>query len=462
MSLLRLRLDIAKNVHVLSMDLPQKAEYEAHMREFMVSLNQFATGIAVVMVLAGISLDLVLYPENIAIFFILRVLASALIVMMYFVSKSEWGAPNIAVVGMIWLLIPQVMIAIMIAMTEGWRSLYWAGMTLAIFAASIILPYGVMKSMLFGVASFCVYVVACAVNESTFYLHQGFYIQSIFILMVTSVGIFGTIFKEWVGVRLFRLKAALAGKVIELQSVNRNLLEIKGQLLQQEKMAALGTLSAGLLHEVNNPVNFCLMAVEVGLEDPLIARSSSLKECLLDAQTGMRRVQQIVSDLKTFAYRGPTEGMDVPFYFDKALDSARRLSSHELRPVRVTTDLDPNGLVRGDEALIIGVLINLLTNAALALVSKGHADPLIEVKSRWANGRLHVSVCDNGRGIAPHNLERIFEPFFTTRDVGKGLGLGLSISYSVIENHGGRLVAESEEGAWTRMSFDLPSGEDHG
>ncbi|MER8124735.1 ATP-binding protein, partial [Acinetobacter baumannii] len=86
----------------------------------------------------------------------------------------------------------------------------------------------------------------------------------------------------------------------------------------------------------------------------------------------------------------------------------------------------------------------------------------IEVTSRWVNNRLLVSVCDNGRGIAPHNLERIFEPFFTTRDVGKGLGLGLSISYSVIENHGGRLVAESQEGAWTRMSFDLPTGDDHG
>src|SRR5690606_10172672 len=251
-----------------------------------------------------------------------------------------------------------------------------------------------LRNTLFGIVSFFLYVLACSWHDKEFYVNDSFYIQSIFILMVSCVGILGTIFNEWVGFRMFQLKTALASKVKELQSVNRKLLDIKGQLLQQEKMAALGTLSAGLLHEVNNPVNFCLMAVEVGLEDPLIAQSGSLKECLLDAQTGMRRVQQIVSDLKTFAYRRPTEGMGVPFYFDKALDSARRLSSHELRPVRVTTDLDPNGLVRGDEALIIGVLINLLTNAALALVSKGHADPLIEVKSRWANGRLHVSVCD--------------------------------------------------------------------
>ena len=459
--MLKRKLNIVKAVRGAVMDLPHKAEYEAQMREFMVTLSQFGTAIAIGLVLTGMSLDLVLYPNDFALFLSLRVLASIMIAMMYLVSKSNWGAENIAMVGMIWLLIPQIMIAAMISMTGGWKSSYWAGMTLSIFAASIILPYGIMKSMAFGITSFFVYVTACAINDPGFYSHQEFYIQSIFILMVTCVGIFGAIFKEWVGIRLFRLKEALAEKVTELQSVNKNLLEIKGQLLQQDKMAALGTLSAGLLHEVNNPVNFCLMAVEVGLEDPLVGQSSSLKECLLDAQTGMRRVQQIVSDLKTFAYRGPTEGMSMPFYFDKALDSALRLSGHELRPVRVSTDLDANSLVRGDEALIIGVLINLLTNAALALQSKGHGDPLIEVTSRWINGRLFVAVCDNGRGIAPHNLERIFEPFFTTRDVGKGLGLGLSISYSVIENHGGRLVAESQEGAWTRMSFDLPSGADH-
>ena len=445
-----------------SVDLAQRAEYLVQMGDFLVTLSLTGTRIAIILVLMGFSLDVVLYPYYLIPFLILRVITSAVIYSMYLLGNTTWGVRHIYAVTVTWLLAPQIMISVMIAATEGATSMYWGGLMLAIFAASVILPYGMAKNTLFGVASFFLYVLACWWHDKKFYLSESFYIQSIFILMVSCVGILGTIFNEWVGFRMFQLKTAVAEKVKELQSVNSNLLEIKGQLLQQEKMAALGTLSAGLLHEVNNPVNFCLMAVEVGLEDPLIEQSSSLKECLLDAQTGMRRVQQIVSDLKTFAYRGPTEGMNVPFYFDKAFDSARRLSSHELRPVRVKADLDPNTLVRGDEALIIGVLINLLTNAALALVSKGHADPLIEVTSRWVNNRLLVSVCDNGRGIAPHNLERIFEPFFTTRDVGKGLGLGLSISYSVIENHGGRLVAESQEGAWTRMSFDLPTGDDHG
>ncbi len=444
-----------------SSDLAQMAEYQAQMGDFMVTLSLRGTRIGIILVLTGVSLDIVLYPEHLILFSFLRLITSALIFAMYLVSKTPWGARHICAVSVTWLLIPQVMIAYMIAVTEGGASLYWGGMTLAVFAASIVLPYGMLTNVIFGIASFLLYFLACVWHDAQFYLNRGFYIQSIFILMVACVGILGTIFKEWIGFRMFQLKTALAEKVNELQTVNRNLLEIKGQLLQQDKMAALGTLSAGLLHEINNPVNFCLMAVEVGLEDPAAAQSASLQECLRDAQTGMRRVQQIVSDLKTFAYRSPTDGIDAPFFFDKVLDSALRLTSHELRPVNVKVDLHENRLVRGDEALIVGVLINLFSNAALALASKGSVPPTIEVSSRWNGTRLCVSVWDNGPGIASQNLERIFEPFFTTRDVGKGLGLGLSISYTVIENHGGTLVAESCEGEWTRISFDLPGGAGH-
>ncbi|MNW15700.1 Sensor protein SrrB [compost metagenome] len=78
---------------------------------------------------------------------------------------------------------------------------------------------------------------------------------------------------------------------------------------------------------------------------------------------------------------------------------------------------------------------------------------------KWADGRLHVNVRDNGPGIAPEHLARVFEPFFTTREVGQGLGLGLSISYAVIERHGGVLYAESELGQWAAFSFDLPRAE---
>ena len=129
---------------------------------------------------------------------------------------------------------------------------------------------------------------------------------------------------------------------------------------------------------------------------------------------------------------------------------------HETKGVGIVRDLPDDTMVRGDEAAIVGVLINLLGNAALSM-RKRNAPPFeIRVSARWDAGRLRISVRDNGPGIAPENLARVFEPFFTTREVGQGLGLGLSISYGVIERHGGTLSAESEFGAWASMNFDLP------
>jgi two-component system sensor histidine kinase PhcS len=84
------------------------------------------------------------------------------------------------------------------------------------------------------------------------------------------------------------------------------------------------------------------------------------------------------------------------------------------------------------------------------------SDPQIHIEGEWIHDRLYIRVKDNGPGIAPENLSRVFEPFFTTREVGQGLGLGLSISYGVIERHGGTLSAESVLGEWTKMKFDLP------
>jgi two-component system sensor histidine kinase PhcS len=200
------------------------------------------------------------------------------------------------------------------------------------------------------------------------------------------------------------------------------------------------------------------MAIDIAAEDPAAKTSSGLSDCLVDARKGMQRVQHIVSDLKTFAYRKADDASDAPFLFEKALESAVRLTGHELKGVKLTPDLPADTLVCGDEASIIGVLINLFSNAALAMRGAQCPKPEILVSADWKCDRLQVAVRDNGPGIAPENLMRVFEPFFTTRDVGQGLGLGLSISYSVIKRHGGTLVAESVPGEWTQMLFDLPRG----
>ncbi len=433
------------------------AWYDTTLRDFRVQFSKGGAYTCIALVLLGVGLDYALYPSMQYLFASARIACSLAIYGIILAMQTEQGKRNIAWLTFAWLLQPQIMIVWMIGMTEGASSIYYVGLTLAIYASGIVLAIGFWQNIVFGVLSILLYTVACAFHPETFVSHGPFVVNTILLFMSATTAAVYAYYNERARFMLFRLKAEVAEKNTQLEQTNKDLSEIKGHLLQQEKMAALGTLAAGLLHEVNNPVNYCLMAINVAMEDPAAKTNAFLKECLDDARQGMERIQHIVSDLKTFAYRprdATTEAKD--FILDRAVDSALRLVGHEIKGIAITRDMPDDTLVHGDEAAIIGVLVNLFGNAALAMRSTYRADPAIHISGRWNSGRLRVTVQDNGPGIPPENLTRVFEPFFTTRKVGQGLGLGLSISYSVIERHGGTLLAESEFGQWTRMIFDLP------
>lgn len=442
------------------MTIARHQDYRHEVSDFRLASSRGGVITGAALVLLGIGLDYGLYPQHLAMFSAVRIIVSALMLTTLVCLAASWGRAHVQGLTLLWLALPQIMIVWMIQHTDGAESLYYAGLNLAIFAVGIVLPLGFIQTVLFDAFTYIIWVIACVMHTGGIQSRGTFIVHSLFILFsVTACAVY-TYFNERGRFQLFLLKEELAEKNEQLEAINHSLTEIKGQLLQQEKMVAIGTLSAGLLHEINNPVNFCLMAIAVAQEDTTAKASPMLLECLADAKEGMQRVQHIVSDLKTFAYRSPEKGeTDTPFLVEKAIDSAIRLTSHELRGVEVNRQLPPDTLVRGDEAAIIGVLINLLSNAALAMHKAQRENPRIDVSAEWQNGRLFVVVTDNGPGIAEKNLSRVFEPFFTTREVGKGLGLGLSISYSVIQHHGGTLSVASQEGAWARFTFDLPRAE---
>lgn len=431
--------------------------YQTELADFRVNFSRGGAYTAIVLVLLGVGLDYAQYPQYEVSFAFARVLVSLLIGGIVLLLGTPLGRRFAPWLTLTWLLLPQVMISWMIWRTDGVLSPYYMGLNLAIFASGIALPFGLWQNLIFGLLSCFLYLLACMMHPTGILPTGTMTVNLLLLLFAAGASAVYTFFNERVRFMLFRLKAEVSQKNNELEVINRQLLDIKGQLLQQEKMAAIGTLAAGLLHEVNNPVNFCLMAIEVALEEPVAKAEPTLLECLVDARQGMQRIQHIVSDLKTFAYRKPGAEAEVgtPFLFEKALDSAIRLIAHELRGVAVTRELPADTLVQGDEAAIIGVLINLLSNAVLAMRKAATQKPAIHITVSWQEERLHVTVRDNGPGIADEHLARVFEPFFTTREVGQGLGLGLSISYTVIERHGGRLFAESELGSWAAFSFDL-------
>ncbi|HEY1044171.1 MAG TPA: ATP-binding protein [Telluria sp.] len=433
------------------------ASYEAEVREHRLAFSRGVAWAAIALILLGTGLDYALYPDQQLLFGQARLLASILMLGVILLMGTRWGEARSLELIFAGLLLPQAMITWMIAQTEGAASLYYGGLPLAIFASGLALPFTVWQNISFGALSILMYLAACSTHPETFRPNGPLMVNTLFLVMATAVSAVCTYFNERARLNMFRLKAEVAASNAQLASTNRDLAEIKGQMLQQEKMAAIGTLSAGLLHEVNNPVNFCMMAIDVGMEDPAARASASLMECLADARQGMQRVHHIVADLKKFAYRkADSEVQPAHFLFEKALSSALRLVGHETRGIRVNCTLPGDTLVSGDEAAVCGVLINLLGNAAQAVHEAQRQDAAIDVDASWQGERLCVTVRDNGRGIAPELLGRVFEPFFTTREVGKGLGLGLSISYSVIQRHGGTLRVESSAGEWTRFMFDLP------
>ncbi|MDB5744129.1 MAG: integral rane sensor signal transduction histidine kinase [Polaromonas sp.] len=408
-----------------------------------------------VLVLGGSALDYVLYPDRLEEFFLARLVVAALTGIVLAVLFTPTGRYYVRALTMLWLALPQFMIGAMIALTDGTQSIYFVGLHLALYAVGIILPISLFEGIGFGVLTVLIYLAACALHSKGFDDLGRLAGHSLFILFSAAASAVCTWFNERARLRLFSLQHEVRDKNVTLQKANADLAEVKGQLIQREKMAALGTLSAGLLHEVNNPVNYSLMAINMALMDPAAAQSADLKESLTDAREGMQRVQNIVSDLKTFAYQKPGVDSQRVFLLEKAIQSALRLTSFELKGVKVELSLPQDTHVLGDEPAVIGVLINLLSNAALALAAAGREQPRIDLRGEHRSERLWLTVRDNGTGIAPENISRVLEPFFTTRDVGAGLGLGLSMSYGIIQRHGGLLSVSSELGAWTEFSLDL-------
>jgi two-component system, sensor histidine kinase PhcS len=430
--------------------------YERQLSAFRLAYSKAGSVTSIVLVLAGLGLDYFSYPGRLSEFFMLRCAVALLTAVILWLLYTRVGTEQVRVLTMAWLVLPQMMIAWMIWLTSGVDSIYFVGLHLAMYAVGIILPITLYEGIGFGLLTLILYLLACLLHPDGVTETGKLYTNSLFIVFSGIASAVCTWFNERARLRLFSLQHEVAQNNEKLQETNRTLAEVKGQLIQREKMAAIGTLSAGLLHELNNPVNYSLMAVNMGLSLPAAKTDAMLKESLEDAREGLTRVQNIVTDLKTFAYQKPGEDSLRPFLLEHAVRSAVRLAGYDLKGIEVVLDLPQDTHVMGDEPAIIGVLINLLSNAAHALQAVKRTQPRIEVRVAPREDRLRICVRDNGQGIDPALIGRVFEPFFTTRDVGAGLGLGLSVSYGIVQRHGGTLSVDSVQGEWTEFAFDLP------
>jgi PAS domain S-box-containing protein len=237
---------------------------------------------------------------------------------------------------------------------------------------------------------------------------------------------------------------------------------LRAKLLVSDRMASLGTLAAGIAHEINNPLACVTGNLEIVAETLQAAVGASgaidgsaqveATAAICDARDGAERVRKIVQGLRVFS-RSDDERR-VPLALSSVLEAAIRMTGNELRHrAQLVRELRPVPMVVADDGRLTQVFINLLVNAAQA-IAEGHSDRnRVIVRTRTDDqGRAVIEVEDTGKGIGPEVLARVFDPFFTTKDVGVGTGLGLSICHGIISGIGGQISIES------RTNLEHPAG----
>jgi two-component system NtrC family sensor kinase len=291
----------------------------------------------------------------------------------------------------------------------------------------------------------------------------------------------------WRIARRARAESALQQKLAELTVLNARLDETNNKLLQSEKLASIGQLAAGVAHEINNPIGFVssnlnslagyvkdLLAIDAAYQDIEEGHGGALPNAfervrqiksdadydfmisdihhLLDeSREGLGRVRKIVQDLKDFSHVGDTGWQRVDLH--EGLESTLNIVWNEIKyKAEVDRDYADLPQIFCIPSQINQVFMNLLVNAAQAIAAHGH----IVLRSGHDELTAWFEVQDDGAGIAPENIKNIFEPFFTTKAVGQGTGLGLSLSWAIIQRHQGRIEVRPAPGQGTIFRITLP------
>lgn len=274
----------------------------------------------------------------------------------------------------------------------------------------------------------------------------------------------------------------------QLLDINTQLKEHQSLMLRNEKLATLGTLSAGIAHEINNPLAFVLSNMEslgryIEAYNKLIKLNCNWQEkqqlalpqateltqlfkdydlayiredtpeLLRDTEEGLKRLRDIVQNLRHFSHSQGAERVSADL--NMGINSTLSILKSELKEgIEVTCLLDPLPLTQCNPGELNQVFLNLLVNAKQALTKTRH--PHIYISTTCQDDSLIIRVKDNGCGMDENVRKEIFDPFFTTKAVGQGTGMGLSIAYGIIKDHGGTIAVDSSPGKGTCFEIRLP------
>jgi signal transduction histidine kinase len=276
-------------------------------------------------------------------------------------------------------------------------------------------------------------------------------------LAFSLFGVFGYLLSEKRDVLFRNVLRQVLDQQEQLQEAHARLQQLHQRALEQEKLSSLGTMAAGVAHEINNPMSFVTSNVDSLLKDlrdtpdlPPHLREY-LDDVLPATLDGIKRVNAIVTDLRRFA-RGDPEA-HAAYDLNVEVQSALRIVHGQLSHCVVETDLGDVGTLVGRPRQIVQVLVNLLANAGQATAAGGR----VRVTTRREGDEVRVVIQDTGAGMSPETMKRLFQPFFTTKPPGSGTGLGLAVAHGIITSHGGRIEVESRLGEGSCFTLLLPA-----
>ena len=282
---------------------------------------------------------------------------------------------------------------------------------------------------------------------------------------------------------------SLYKNVVQLQTTVDALKEAQEQLIQSEKMASIGQLAAGVAHEINNPIGFSLSNLNTLTEyiesfvkyDEFVVSTlpkfeskelveqykttrkkedidfivDDVTELLTDSIKGLKRVSQIVANLKKVTHAGELE-MEACNINDIIEESIKVVWSELKYNMEVVKQFTSVPMILCHTGEIHQVLMNIFLNASHACEDKGILTIETSTQSVQGNEWVLIRISDNGKGMTEEVRKKIFDPFFTTKPVGVGTGLGLSVSFGIIDKHKGKIKVTSEEGKGTTFNISLP------
>jgi two-component system sensor histidine kinase PhcS len=440
------------------------AAYREHDRDLTIKKFRVACLLGIILVPGFAILDHFVYPEKQWLFFAFRISCSILIAVFYGLMRTRLGDNHYRVFGVTLVMLPASCVSAMIYCTKGAESPYYAGLNLTMMVLAVVLDWTFRESVRAVSLVLCVYLLVC-VGKGTG-LDSGIFVNNLSFIISTGVIIatasyfhsqlrFSEFVSRW---ELDKSRRALASQNEVLEDTLKQLKETESQLVQTEKIVSLGRLSAGLIHEINNPLNFAATGLYVlRNQGEQLARENpgEFSEVVHDIDEGLQRVKNIVSDLRSFTHPD-ADHREVLKIADVTTAALRFLSNEWKDKVKIEPAVPPDLLCRVNKNKLTQVFVNLLQNSLDALKNKTDGPAMIRISGSQENGKVIISVRDNGEGIEPQNIGKIFDPFFTTRDVGQGMGMGLSICYRIIQEHSGSISVNSERGKFCEFTVELP------